>query len=47
MSAGKYDIKVDQGSDFSLQLTVQEDGSAKSLSGFSVRGQVRPTKDSL
>ena len=46
MSAGKYDIKVDQGSDFSLQLTVQESGSAKSLSGFSVRGQVRPTKDS-
>ena len=29
-----------------MQLTVQEDGSAKSLSGFSVRGQVRPTKDS-
>ena len=46
MSAGKYNIKIDQGSDFSLQLTVQEDGSAKSLSGFSVRGQVRPTKDS-
>jgi len=46
MSAGKYDIKVDQGSDFSLQLTIQESGSAKDLSGFSLRGQMRPTKDS-
>jgi hypothetical protein len=46
MSAGKYDIRVDQGSDFSLQLTVQESGSAKNLTGFSVRGQVRSTKDS-
>ena len=46
MSAGKYDIEVDQGSDFSLQLTIQESGSAKDLSGFSLRGQMRPTKDS-
>jgi len=46
MSAGKYDIKVDQGSDFSLQLTIQESGIAKDLSGFSLRGQMRPTKDS-
>ena len=46
MSAGKYDIKIDQGSDFSLQLTVQEDGSAKDLTGFSARAQMRPTVDS-
>ena len=45
MSAGKYDIKVDQGSDFSLQLTIQESGIAKDLSGFSLRGQMRSTKD--
>ena len=46
MSAGIYNIKIDQGSDFSLQLTVQEDGSAKNLTGFSARAQMRPTIDS-
>lgn len=46
MSAGIYNIKIDQGSDFSLQLTVQEDGSAKNLTGFSARAQLRPTIDS-
>ena len=46
MSAGNYNISIDQGSDFSLQLTVQESGSAKNLTGFSVRGQMRPTIDS-
>ena len=46
MSAGSYNIKIDQGSDFSLQLTVQEDGSAKNLAGFSARAQMRPTIDS-
>ena len=46
MSAGNYNISIDQGSDFSLQLTIQESGSAKDLTGFSVRGQMRPTIDS-
>jgi hypothetical protein len=46
MSAGTYNIKIDQGSDFSLQLTVQEDGTAKNLAGFSARAQMRPTIDS-
>jgi hypothetical protein len=46
MSAGTYNITIDQGSDFSLQLTIQEGGSAKNLTGFSVRGQLRPTIDS-
>jgi hypothetical protein len=41
MSAGKYNITMDQGSDFSLQLTVKESGSAKNLSGYSARGQIR------
>jgi len=46
MSAGTYNINIDQGSDFSLQLTVKEDGSAKDLTGFSARAQMRPTVDS-
>lgn len=46
MSAGTYNIKIDQGSDFSIQLTVKEDGSVKDLAGFSARAQMRPTIDS-
>lgn len=46
MSAGIYNIKIDQGSDFSIQLTVKEDGSVKDLAGFSARAQMRPTIDS-
>ena len=45
MSAGKYNIFIEQGSDFSLQLTVQESGSAKNLTGYSVRGQLRSSID--
>ena len=29
MSAGTYNITIDQGSDFTLNFTVKEDGSAK------------------
>jgi hypothetical protein len=43
MAAGKYDIVIDQGSGFGLDLVVQESGSAKDLSSYSVRGQIRPT----
>jgi len=45
MSAGKYDITIEQGSDFSLQLTVQESGAAKNLTGYSIRGQMRSSVD--
>jgi len=43
MAAGKYDIVIDKGSTFALDLTVQESGSAKDLSDYSVRGQLRPS----
>ena len=42
MAAGKYDIVIDQGSSFALDLTVQEDGSAKNLNTYSVSSQLRP-----
>ena len=44
MSAGRYNIIIDQGSDFSVLFTVSEDGSAKNLTGFSARAQMRSTK---
>lgn len=43
MAAGKYDIVIDQGSSFALDLTVQEEGAAKNLSTYNVRAQLRPT----
>ncbi len=46
MAAGKYNITIDQGSDFSIQLTVKESGTAKNLTGFSARAQLRPTQTS-
>ena len=41
MAAGKYNITIDQGSDFSIQLTIKESGSAKNLTGYSARAQLR------
>jgi hypothetical protein len=44
MAAGKYNIEIDQGSDFALDVTVKEDGSAKDLTGYSARSQMRAKK---
>ena len=44
MAAGKYNITIDQGSDFSIQLTVKESGVTKNLTGFSARAPLRPTQ---
>ena len=43
MSAGKFNVTIDQGSDFSLKLTVKEAGVVKNLTGYSARAQLRPT----
>jgi hypothetical protein len=46
MTAARYDLIIDQGSDFSLELTVKESGSAKSLSGWLASAQLRASKES-
>jgi hypothetical protein len=46
MSAGTYNLVIDQGSDFAIQLTISEEGVAKNLTGYSARAQLRPTKKS-
>lgn len=46
MAAGTYDIVIDQGSDFSTQVVVEQNDSAVVLSNHSVRGQLRPTPTS-
>ena len=46
MTAARYDLVIDQGSDFALEFTVSESGTVKNLTGYSARAQLRPTKSS-
>jgi hypothetical protein len=46
MAAGTYNFILEQGATFSRQLTVKENGSAMSLSGYSVASKMRSTHDS-
>ena len=41
MSAGTYNLVIDQGSDFALDLVIKEGGSALNLSNYSGRAQLR------
>ena len=47
MTAARYDLIIDQGADFALQLTVKEDGSAKNISdsSWSIRAQLRSSSE--
>ena len=44
MTAAVYNLVIDQGSDFAIDLTIKELGSAKDLSGYSARAQMRSTR---
>ena len=46
MTAARYDLVIDQGSDFAIELTVKENETVRDLSGYSARAQIRPTKSS-
>lgn len=41
MAAAKYNLVIDQGSDFSLEITIKEQGVLKDLTGYSARAQLR------
>lgn len=45
MSAGKYDITIDQGSDFEMTLVIKDGGSARNLTGYLARGHLRESMD--
>ena len=45
MSAAKYNLTIDQGSDFSLTLNIKEDGVNKNLTGWLARGHLRESMD--
>lgn len=46
MAAAKYNIVIDQGSDWALELVIKDDGVVRDITGYSARAQMRPTKTS-
>ena len=46
MTSARYDLNIDQGSDFAVELTISENGEAKDLSTWSARAQLRKEVDS-
>jgi hypothetical protein len=45
MAAGTYNLQIDQGSDFAVNLALKEGGVATDLTSYSARAQMRTTKD--
>ena len=46
MAAGTYNFTLEQGTTFVRSLTLQENGAAMNLTGYSVASQMRSTHDS-
>ena len=46
MAAGIYNITIEQGSDWAMQIVVKDDGVVRNLTGYSARAQIRPRKTS-
>ena len=44
MTAAVYNLVIDQGSDFAINLTIKELGSVKNLTGYSARAQMRSSR---
>jgi hypothetical protein len=44
MTAATYNLVIDQGSDFAIDLLIKEGGVAKDLTGYSARAQMRTTR---
>ncbi len=44
MTAANYDLVIDQGSTFAIDLTIRESGSLKDLTGYAARAQMRSSK---
>tara|TARA_B100000953_G_C17969408_1_gene405662 strand:- start:236 stop:574 length:339 start_codon:yes stop_codon:yes gene_type:complete len=44
MTAAAYNLTIDQGSDFALDLVIKDDNVVKNLTNYSVRAQMRNTK---
>lgn len=46
MSAGTYNITIEQGATYTQTILVQDEGVTRNLTGYTARMQVRPGKDS-
>ena len=46
MSAATYNLFIDQGSDFAIDLVIKENGSTMNLTNYSGRGQLRSSHTS-
>lgn len=46
MPAAKHNISIDQGSDYSTDITISESDVAKNLTGYSARAQIRASVES-
>jgi hypothetical protein len=46
MAAGTYDIVVDQGSDFSIEIAISQNDSVVALATHAARAQLRPSPTS-
>jgi len=46
MTAAVYNLVIDQGSDFAINLTIKELGVVKNLTGYSARAQMRSSRTS-
>ena len=46
MPAARHNITIEQGSDYTLQMTLESGGNPVNLAGSTVRGQIRPAYDS-
>ncbi len=44
MTAAVYNLVIDQGSDFAINLTIKELGAIKDLTGYSARAQMRSSR---
>ncbi len=45
MTAAKYDLEIDQGSSFSIAVTVSDENGARNLGSLYPRAQMRPALD--
>ena len=46
MAAGTYDLVIDQGSDFAIEVAISEDGTVTPIETHSARAQLRPSPTS-
>ena len=46
MAAGTYDIVIDQGSDFAIEVAISEDGTVTPIQTHTARAQLRPSPTS-